>query len=225
MSIAWLLAAIGLALAGGSRAATASRRLAIAAPTRRRLAGGAVAIGCLALFGWEQGALAGAVGVPLVLAALRRAERLPARARPSPELALLLDLVAVALRAGQPLDRALVLAAGVDERGCGAAIVRVGRLLRLGAAPAEAWAVVTDDPALAAVAAAGVRSAASGMRLAAEFEQVAADMRAQLQSAASARAAKAGVLVAAPLGLCFLPSFVCLGIVPTVVGVAGSVLT
>jgi hypothetical protein len=33
------------------------------------------------------------------------------------------------------------------------------------------------------------------------------------------------VLVAAPLGLCFLPAFVCLGIIPTVVGIAGAVLS
>jgi hypothetical protein len=28
----------------------------------------------------------------------------------------------------------------------------------------------------------------------------------------------------APLGLCFLPAFVCIGIVPTVVGIASGVL-
>ena len=36
---------------------------------------------------------------------------------------------------------------------------------------------------------------------------------------------RAGVLAAAPLGLCFLPSFVCLGIVPIVVGIARGVFT
>jgi hypothetical protein len=29
------------------------------------------------------------------------------------------------------------------------------------------------------------------------------------------------VLIAGPLGLCFLPAFVCLGIVPVIVGLAG----
>jgi hypothetical protein len=32
------------------------------------------------------------------------------------------------------------------------------------------------------------------------------------------------VLVAGPLGLCHLPAFVCLGIVPIVAGLAGDVL-
>ena len=35
---------------------------------------------------------------------------------------------------------------------------------------------------------------------------------------------RAGVLVSGPLGLCFLPAFVCLGIVPVVVGLARDVL-
>ncbi len=43
-------------------------------------------------------------------------------------------------------------------------------------------------------------------------------------SAADARAQRASVLIAGPLGLCYLPAFVCLGIVPIVAGLAGDVL-
>ena len=42
--------------------------------------------------------------------------------------------------------------------------------------------------------------------------------------AADARAQRASVLIAGPLGLCYLPAFVCLGIVPIVAGLAGDVL-
>ncbi|CKN25284.1 alanine rich membrane protein [Mycobacterium tuberculosis] len=42
--------------------------------------------------------------------------------------------------------------------------------------------------------------------------------------AAAAAAERAGVLIAGPLGLCFLPAFLCVGIVPLVVGLAGDVL-
>jgi len=42
--------------------------------------------------------------------------------------------------------------------------------------------------------------------------------------AAWAAAERAGVLVTGPLGLCFLPAFLCLGVVPVVLGLAGSVL-
>ena len=41
-------------------------------------------------------------------------------------------------------------------------------------------------------------------------------VRAALTDAAEARAQRAGVLIAAPLGLCFLPAFVLVGIVPLV---------
>jgi Flp pilus assembly protein TadB len=224
VTVTWLLAAVGFALAGGTRPA-ARQRVSMPPAVRRRAVAALVALGCLAALGWERGALVAAAAALAVTALLRRGEAAPARIEISPDLALTLDLVAVALRAGQPLDRALVLAAQADQAGSGATLTRVGGLLRLGADPAEAWASVAHDPVLAPVAAAGVRSAASGVRLAAEFENLAADVRSQLQSAAQSRAARAGVLVAAPLGLCFLPAFVCLGIVPTVVGVAGSVLT
>jgi pilus assembly protein TadC len=33
-------------------------------------------------------------------------------------------------------------------------------------------------------------------------------------------AQRAGVLITVPLGLCFLPAFVCLGIVPVIAGLA-----
>ncbi|MFE3028477.1 type II secretion system F family protein, partial [Nocardia tengchongensis] len=48
--------------------------------------------------------------------------------------------------------------------------------------------------------------------------------RGELEDAAAARAERAGVLIGGPLGLCFLPAFLCLGIVPVVLGLAGRVL-
>lgn len=147
------------------------------------------------------------------------------RTRASPALALALDLVASALRAGAPLCDALTVAAPATDPPCAAQLTRIGGLLRLGADPAEAWRGAAGDPVLAPVAAAAVRSASSGVRLAGEFETVAGEIRATVHTAGQARAARAGVLVAAPLGLCFLPAFVCLGIIPTVVGIAGAVLS
>jgi hypothetical protein len=43
-------------------------------------------------------------------------------------------------------------------------------------------------------------------------------------SAASRRRGGSGVLAVAPLGLCFLPAFVLLGVVPVVAGLAGPLL-
>ncbi|MCV7172813.1 type II secretion system F family protein, partial [Mycobacterium manitobense] len=50
------------------------------------------------------------------------------------------------------------------------------------------------------------------------------ESRSAAADAAGAAAERASVLIAAPLGLCYLPAFLCLGIVPVVAGLAGDVL-
>ena len=90
-----------------------------------------------------------------------------------------------------------------------------------GADPEQVWAGFDDGDALAPVAVAARRSADSGARLARTFDQLAGETRAVLRARSLARANRAGVSTLLPLGLCFLPAFVCLGIVPTVVGIAG----
>jgi pilus assembly protein TadC len=52
---------------------------------------------------------------------------------------------------------------------------------------------------------------------------LATEVRATALDAAEAAAQRAGVLITAPLGLCFLPAFVCLGIAPIVAGLAGEI--
>ncbi|WP_174555457.1 type II secretion system F family protein, partial [Nocardia xishanensis] len=68
------------------------------------------------------------------------------------------------------------------------------------------------------------RSARSGASLAVAVGELADQHRRAVEDAAAARAERAGVLVGGPLGLCFLPAFLCLGIVPVVIGLAGRVL-
>ena len=69
------------------------------------------------------------------------------------------------------------------------------------------------------------RSASSGSALAQGVAELAEQSRQDATHAADAAAERASVLIAGPLGLCFLPAFVCLGIVPVVVGLAGHVFT
>ena len=49
-------------------------------------------------------------------------------------------------------------------------------------------------------------------------------MRDRLTDIAEARAQRAGVLIAAPLGLCFLPAFLVFGVAPVVIDLAAEVL-
>jgi pilus assembly protein TadC len=69
-----------------------------------------------------------------------------------------------------------------------------------------------------------VRAAASGAPVAETLTRLADDSRAAARVAAVTAARRVGVQVVAPLGLCFLPAFVLLGIVPVIAGLAADVL-
>ena len=81
----------------------------------------------------------------------------------------------------------------------------------------------TARPALAPLARAIARSAASGAPLAPTVARVAEEQRSERRWKAEAAAARVGVRAVLPLAVCFLPAFVLVGVVPVVVGVAGSI--
>ena len=146
-------------------------------------------------------------------------------------MAFVLELLAAALTTGAPIDSAIAgVAEAVGEQGSPALreavqpVRRVGRLVRLGADPATAWSGLDSVPGMGQLAAAGRRCADSGARLAAVLAEVAGDLRVQYRARAVARAERTGVWALLPLGCCFLPAFVCLGVLPVMLGVAGQVL-
>lgn len=140
------------------------------------------------------------------------------------DLPLALDLLACALRAGQPPSTAAAAVANAVRGPVGATLLAVARAADLGAPADIAWQPLGRLTSMAAVARTAARAAESGTRLANELAQIAADLRAREAAATDARVRRAGVLVVLPLGLCFLPAFVLIGVVPIVIGVAGSVL-
>jgi Flp pilus assembly protein TadB len=144
----------------------------------------------------------------------------PARTDGSRATALVLDLAAAALRSGQPVATAIELAAPAGPPPIARPLDEVAQLLRLGAEPGDAWSGVPRDGPLGELGQVAVRSATSGLRLATAFERLAAELRARATATATARAHRAGVSALGPLAACFLPAFVCLGIVPVVIGVA-----
>jgi pilus assembly protein TadC len=162
------------------------------------------------------------LGIPT---ALRRLAGLPARRTDDAvEVAAAWVELAVCLEAGLPVAVAVAAAAEPLRGPTGSVLRRVAGLLELGADPAEAWRAAVDDPAAAPFARAAARSAATGAALARTARAESARVRAALSDTAEARAQRAGVLIAAPLGLCFLPAFLLLGIAPVVIGLAGEVL-
>ncbi len=99
--------------------------------------------------------------------------------------------------------------------------------MTLGADPIDAWERVAGEAGgdeIRALARLVRRSARSGAALAAAVSDLAEQCRGTVEDATIARAERAGVLISGPLGLCFLPAFVCLGIVPVVAGLADRVL-
>jgi Flp pilus assembly protein TadB len=228
MTAPLVLAVIGLAMV--RRRVPRSRPSRLPRPAGRMTTRAAAAGLGLAIALVLGGVIGVAVGVAVAIAADRLIPRLEPvgvrrqRQARAAELPLTLDLLGVCLRAGMPLVAALETVADALPGPLSDDLRVVARLQRLGAAPAAAWAELASDADLAPVGRAVVRSAESGSRLAAAFDRLAADRRSELASAGLSRARSAGVVAMAPLGLCFLPAFVCLGIVPIVLSLFGPVL-
>lgn len=136
-----------------------------------------------------------------------------------------LDVLAVCLSAGMSVPAAAVAAAPSAPGALAAMLRRSAGLLALGAAPDSAWPMRSEDSACEALARLARRSACSGSALAEGVAELAVQSRRDAANTAAAAAERAGVLIAGPLGLCFLPAFFCLGIVPVVAGLAGDVIT
>ena len=173
-----------------------------------------------ALLGWPQGPFAGAAIGAATWWLARRLSR-PATGRPDPlGLAATWDLLAACLRAGLPVPAAVTAIAGDLPADAGRSLRATAELLAMGADPVDAWAPAMACRDTAALARGARHTARSGTALADVVAALAATVRDSAGDAAEARAQRAGVLIAAPLGVCFLPAFICLGIAPVVAGLA-----
>ena len=194
---------------------------------RLRLAAVAGGIAVAVVLGSLPGVVIGigvAVGLDRLLPRLETPEVRIERAARERELPATLDLLAVTLRAGMPVDAAIELAAEACAGPLTEDLRHIAASTRLGAGAAAAWAPYTADSVWGPVARAVRRSATSGSALAATFERVAQERRTARAQRAEAVAKRASVLAMAPLGLCFLPAFICIGIVPVVVGLLSGAL-
>jgi Flp pilus assembly protein TadB len=182
---------------------------------------GSLGVLTAALAGWPDGLPAGAAVTVAVWWLARRLARAE-RTRPDPlGLAAAWDLLAACLRAGLPVPTAVTAIAGDLPADAGRALRATADLLAMGADPVDAWTQAMTCPQTAPLARGARHTARSGTALADVVATLAATVRDSANDAAEARAQRAGVLIAAPLGLCFLPAFICLGIVPVVAGLAG----
>lgn len=138
-----------------------------------------------------------------------------------------LDVLAACLRSGMAVSAAAAATAPSAPPQLARILNRAADLLALGADPVSAWSDPADQPAggqAEALVRLARRSASSGTALAQGAAELAVQSRDQAADAARAASERAAVLIAGPLGLCYLPAFLCLGIVPVVAGLAGDVL-
>jgi pilus assembly protein TadC len=134
------------------------------------------------------------------------------------------ELLAACLRAGVPVPVAVRAVTGGIAGPAGPALRRTAELLALGADPTQAWQPALECTATARLARAARRSGRSGTALADSLTRLAVEVRAGAREQSEARAQRAGVLIAAPLGLCFLPAFLTIGVVPVLIGLAAGLM-
>lgn len=140
------------------------------------------------------------------------------------QVPLAADLVAACVAAGAaPVTAAQAVGEALGGP-VGQALARGAAEVRLGGEPGEAWRALGAVPGAEALARLLERAGVSGLPAAGPAARLAADARAGWVRAATVRARRAAVLVTAPVGLCFLPAFLVIGVLPVVIGMAGEVM-
>ena len=134
------------------------------------------------------------------------------------DLPHLVDLLAAALRGGATPGDGVRMACGALPGPAADRLSSVTGRLDLGVDPERVWTSLADDPDLAPLGRALARSHRTGAAVVATIEQLADELARSARAHVEERARAVGVKAALPLGLCLLPSFLLLGIVPLVVG-------
>ena len=93
--------------------------------------------------------------------------------------------------------------------------------LRLGADPADVWNTLAADPSLGPLGRTLARASETGASVVEAIDRLADELARDSRATVEDRARAVGVKAALPLGLCLLPAFVLLGIVPLVAGLLG----
>jgi pilus assembly protein TadC len=194
-------------------------------PVRRWLLPLSVALVTAALLGGAVGLVAGAVAAA---AAYRWLPKTPTRefrlaeaehGRLLRQLPLTADLLAACLASSTSPGMAVAAVARSVESPMRERLGVTAAQLSLGAPPEVCWDQLgVECPPLAPLARCLVRTSLSGAPPATVLSDVAQAQRTAAGRAAHARVRRAGVLATAPLGLCFLPAFVLIGVVPVVMG-------
>ena len=100
-------------------------------------------------------------------------------------------------------------------------LAAVSRRLALGVDPVTVWSDLAGHPQLGGLGRSLALAARSGASVADAMQRLADDLRRAARADVESRARSVGVQAAVPLGLCLLPAFVLVGVVPLVAGSLG----
>jgi Flp pilus assembly protein TadB len=128
------------------------------------------------------------------------------------------DLLAAALAVGLAPGAALEQITEVVEPPLADELAELTSRLRMGVDPVTVWRDLSRHPELGGLGRAVLRAVESGASVADAMLRLADDQRRRSQAAVEGRARAVGVKAALPLGVCLLPAFILVGVVPLVAG-------
>jgi len=181
----------------------------------------------LLLIGGLVGLVSGAVAAVFVHRMLGARE--PAHERRHREMVVrslpqVVDLLAVTLASGASPSSALTAVADAVEGPVAAELRAAEHGLRLGRDPARVWRELSRRPGMAVLGRAMARAVETGSSVSDALHRLAEDLHASARLEGERKARSVGVRAAAPLGLCLLPAFVLLGVVPLVASTVSALL-
>jgi Flp pilus assembly protein TadB len=146
-------------------------------------------------------------------ASLRRRRELLAASVPHA-----VDLLAAAMVVGLSPGAALEEITAVVDPPLAEELTELTSRLRMGVDPVTLWRGLAGHPQLGGLGRAVVRAVESGASVADAMTRLAEDQRRRSHAEVESRARAVGVKAAIPLGVCLLPAFILIGVVPLVAG-------
>jgi len=168
------------------------------------------------------GAIAGLAGAAVTWRVLGRAESPASRRRREElerDLPTAVHLLGACLGAGAATATSLDTVADALPGAVADELMLVRHRLALGVDPVLVWRDLAEHPQLRPLGRSLLRAHRSGASVRGAVDRLATELAAQSRARTDVLARTVEVRAAAPLGVCFLPAFLLLGVVPLVVGV------
>ena len=125
-------------------------------------------------------------------------------------------LLAIALAGGQAVPSALTQVAAALPGPASEELAAARSRLAIGVPALRVWEELATVPGLEALGRVFARAEVSGAPVAEVVSRLADELAAEARAGVEDRARSVGIKAAVPLGLCLLPSFLLIGIVPVV---------